>query len=186
MNELTAYREQIDSLVTMLTAQIAEVPDAILYRRTGPSQNPIGFIYWHILRIWDLDHSLRTGTNPLNDSLWHRGDFSTKADYKPDGLGLRGLGMGVGYSDAEVDGVRIPREVLTEYQATLVAATNAYLDSATDESIRAERPSPLNPSQTMTAASRLQHTVSHSYHHLGEIRFIKGTFGITDPTYPKQ
>ena len=112
MNEITAYREQIDGLDTMLTAQIAEVPDAILYRRTGPSQNPIGFIYWHILRIWDLDHSLRTGTNPLTDDLWHRHDFAAKADYSPDGLGLRGLGMGIGYTDAQVDGVRIPRELL--------------------------------------------------------------------------
>jgi hypothetical protein len=185
LNEITAYREQIDGLVTMLTAQIAEVPDDILYRRSGPPQNPVGFIYWHILRIWDLDHSLCTGTNPLTDDLWHRHDFSTRADYTPDGLGLRGLGMGVGYSDAEVDAVRIPRDVLTEYQSTLVAATNDYLDSADDATIRAERPSPLSPGATMTAAQRLQHTISHSYHHLGEIRFIKGTFGITDPTYPK-
>ena len=185
MNEITAYREQIADMVTMLTNQVAEVPDEVLYKRPGVSQNPIGFIYWHILRIWDLDHSLRTGTNPLKDDLWHREDFATKTGYTPDGLGLRGLGMGVGYSDAEVDGVRISRDLLAEYLAVLVAATNAYLDSADDESLRAERPSPLSPGSTMNSASRLQHTVSHSYHHLGEIRFIKGTFGITDPTYPK-
>lgn len=186
MSEITAYREQIAGMLTMLDAQIAETPDDRLYQRPGPSQNPIGFIYWHILRIWDLDVCLYTGKNPLKDDIWHRDDFSAKAEYTPDGLGLRGLGMGVGYSDAEVDAVRIPRAVLADYKAQLIAATDAYLDSVDDAAIRAERPSPLNPAQTLTSAARLQHTVSHSYHHLGEIRFIKGIFGFTDPTYPKR
>ena len=185
MNEITAYREQIAGMIDMLNAQIAETPEDKLYERPGPSQNPVGFIYWHILRIWDLDVCLCTGKNPLKEGIWQRDGFSAKADYNPEGLGLRGLGMGVGYSDAEVDGVRVPRAVLAEYQAQLLAATNAYLDSTDEAAVRAERPSLLNPAQTLTSAMRLQHTVAHSYHHLGEIRFIKGTFGITDPTYPK-
>lgn len=185
MSEITAYREQIAGMVAMLDAQIAEVPDDKLYQRPGPSQNPVGFIYWHILRIWDLDLCLYHGRNPLKDDIWHRDDFAAQAGYNPDGIGLRGLGMGVGYSDAEVDAVRVSRPVLGSYEAALVAATNAYLDSTDEATIRAERPSLLSPGQTLTVASRIQHTIAHSYHHLGEIRFVKGTFGMTDPTYPK-
>ena len=185
MSEITAYREQIADMIAMLDAQLAETPDDKLYQRPGPSQNPVGFISWHILRIWDLDICLLNQTNPLKDDIWHRDDFSAKSGYTPDGLGLRGLGMGVGYSDAEVDGVRVPRAILTDYQAALIAATNAFLDAADAAAIRTERPSPMNPAQPLTSAMRLQHIVSHSYHHLGEIRFIKGTFGISDPTYPK-
>lgn len=185
MSEITAYREQIADMLTMLDAQIAEVPDEKLYLRPGPSQNPVGFIYWHILRIWDLDVCLCTGRNPLQDGIWQREEFAAKSGYTPDGLGLRGLGMGVGYTDAEVDGVNVSRAVLADYRASLAAATEAYLAATDEAAIRAERPSPLSPGQTLTSAKRMQHTVSHSYHHLGEIRFIKGTFGITDPTYPK-
>lgn len=186
MSEITAYREQIADMLTMLDTQIAEVPDETLYQRPGPSQNPIGFIYWHILRIWDLDHCLCTGRNPLTDGIWQREEYSAESGYDPTGLGLRGLGMGVGYSDAEVDGVNVPRAILAEYRAKLAAATDAYLDSVDEAAIRAERPSPLGPGQTLTSAKRMQHTVSHSYHHLGEIRFVKGIFGMTDTTYPKQ
>ncbi len=185
MNEITAYRELIDGMVTMFDAQLAETPDDKLYQRPGPSQNPPGFIFWHILRIWDLDNCLLNNTNPLKDDIWHRDDFSTQAGYNPDGLGLRGLGMGVGYNDAEVDAMQVPREILTTYKDQLVAATNAFLDAADEESIRAERPSPINPAEKLTSAMRLQHTVTHSYHHIGEIRFIKGIFGISDPSYPK-
>ncbi len=185
MSEITAYREQIADMVTMRDAQLAETPDDKLYQRPGPSQNPPGFLFWHILRIWDLDVCLLNQTNPLQDDIWHRDDYSTKANYIPDGLGLRGLGMGVGYSDAEVDGVQVSRAILADYKAQLVAATNAFLDGTNEAAIRAERPSPLNPAQTLTSAMRLQHIIAHSYHHLGEIRFIKGTFGISDPTYPK-
>src|SRR6478672_7326712 len=116
----------------MFDAQFAETPDDKLYQRPGPSQNPTGFIFWHILRIWDLDICLLNQTNPLKDDIWHRDDYATKAGYKPDGHGLRGLGMVVGYTDAEVDGVRVSRYVLTDYKAQLVAATNAFLDAADD------------------------------------------------------
>lgn len=185
MREAEIYREQIAAMAAFLEAQVAEVPDDIFYHRPGPKLNPAGFLHWHILRIWDLDLSLVRQT-PLAEDVWHRGNFAARADYNPDGLGLRGLGMGVGYTDEEVDGVRVPREVLRDYQQQLLAETTDYLAAADDAAIRAERPSPLGAGQQLTSAARLQHIVAHSHMHIGEIRFGKGMHGITDPTYPKK
>ncbi len=65
--------------------------------------NPVGWNYWHALRVWDLDLNwLIKGQKPDEDA-WHRGEFTARSGYDPDGIGLRGSGIGLGYSDAEVD-----------------------------------------------------------------------------------
>jgi hypothetical protein len=184
VREADIYREQIDALSTMLNAQIAEFPDGLLYTRPGPSRNNVGFIYWHLLRIWDLDLSQCKGT-PYAEDVWHRGEYAAESGYNPDGLGLRGLGMGVGYTDAEVDAVAISRALLNDYHEHLLAETRAYLDGADDEALRTPHPLAANPDQQVRSADRLQHTIAHSYNHVGELRFVKGSLGFPDPTYPR-
>lgn len=184
VREAEVYREQIDAMSTMLIAQIAEVPDDLLYTRPGPSRNNIGFIYWHLLRIWDLDLSFCKGT-PLAEDVWHRGEYAAESGYNPDGLGLRGLGMGVGYTDAEVDAVAVPRAILSDYHQHLLAEMTAYLAGADDEALRTPHPSPADPTQQIRSTDRLQHTIAHSYNHVGELRFVKGALGFPDPSYPR-
>jgi hypothetical protein len=185
VREADVYREQIEGLSTLLEAQVAEIPDDLLYMRPGPSRNNAGFLYWHILRIWDLDLSFCKGT-PLAEDAWHRGEYAAESGYNPDGLGLRGLGMGVGYTDAEVDAVAIGRRFLGDYQRQLLAETTAYLADADDAALRTPRPSPSNPNQQVTSAERLQHLIAHSYNHVGELRYVKGTLGFPDPSYPRE
>lgn len=184
MNEGQIYQEQIDTLSAQLKAEFDGLDADLLYKRPGPSVNTAGFLYWHILRIWDLDlnHIIR-GQSPDEDA-WHRGDYSTKSGYNPDGNGLERLpGMGLGYSDAEVDAVSVPLDVLNEYHDQLSAETSAYL-GASNGQLRDEINRPPRP--PLTAAQRIQHLIGHSYGHLGDIRFAKGLLGHTDATYPKK
>lgn len=184
MREAEIYREQIAGMATLVAEQVAEVPADLLYTRPGPGRNNVGFLYWHLLRVWDLDLSFCSGISFAED-VWHRGDYAGKSGYNPDGLGLRGLGMGVGYSDAEVDAVAIPADILDAYRRDLLDATTAYLAATDDAAIREARPWPANPSQQVRPADRLQHLIAHSYNHIGELRYVKGTLGFPDPSYPK-
>lgn len=186
MKESQIYREQLDTLTSEIKAELANLEPELLYKRPAPSANNPGFLYWHILRIWDLDLNHRVNRQDAADDAWHRGGYTKKSGYNPDEKGPERLrGMGLGYSDADVDELNIPLDILTAYHDQLSTETNAYLDSATNDDIRAEFSIPTRAG-TMTAADRFQHLIGHSYGHLGDIRFAKGLLGHTDATYPKK
>ena len=185
MNEATAYREMIQTASDAIASRVASVPDDKLHERPGPSLNPVGWNYWHALRIWDLDFNwLIKGQNPAEDA-WHRGDFTAKSGYNPDGTGLRVTGVGFGQSDAEVDELAvIEKSVLDEYREMLLAETLSYLESADDDEIRRMVPRVLNPNEKTSVAAQLQHTITHIWNHTGELSYAKGMLGMTDGTYP--
>lgn len=185
MREGEIYLEQLNFLSTFLEGHLAEVPDDKFYQRPLEHMNPIGFIYWHLLRLWDYDLCIAKEI-PLTEGIWYTGNYVDKGGYNPEGIGLRGGGMGMGYTDADVDAMRIPREVLSDYHQQILQQAQAFLPTVADETLRAERPHPIFEGQMITATERCQHTIAHSYMHIGEIRFIKGIFGMSDPSYPKQ
>jgi hypothetical protein len=183
LSEVEIYLTQIRSASEFLTKQVEEVPEEILYERPGPSLNTVGWNYFHILRVWDADLNwLAKGQDPLEDA-WHRGGFTEKADYNPDGKGGRGAGLGFGYTDAEVDELQvIPVSTLHDYHERLLSETDEYLTSSDDAEMQREMETPFGSSDT--PAGRMQHTIGHSWNHIGELRFIKGMHGYYDGTYP--
>ena len=184
MNEATAYREMIENTSSALRARIEEVPDDKLHQRPGPGLNPVGWNYWHALRVWDLDINWRINGQAQAEDAWHRGDFTAKSGYNPDGKGLRATGIGLGYSDAEVDELEvISASVLLAYHDLLLAETLSYLDGAGDDELRRTLAGAGNTPDTNVAA-RLQHLVSHTWGHIGELSYAKGMLGMTDGTYP--
>ncbi len=179
------YLAQIKSLSDFVSGQVSDIPEDLFQKRPGPSLNPIAFSYFHLLRVWDLDLNwIVKGLGPQHDA-WHRGGFSEKAGYSPDGKGMRGMGIGTGYTDADVDEMKISRAVLEDYQRQLMAETEEYLNNADDAELNREVASlPSNPNQPASCAQRLQHTISHGWSHTGELRFAKGMLGFHDPSYP--
>lgn len=181
MSESSTYNEQITAMASMLAQQAGELDEPTLAERPGPALNPVGFIYWHILRVWDLDLNwLIRGQSPAEDA-WHRGGYSAELGYSPDGIGTAGMGIGTGYTDAEVDAVPCNAASLERYRQQLLDETQAYLAASPDTEINREF---AFRDQTTTVAARLQHTVSHSWNHIGEIRMTKGMLGYPDPTTP--
>jgi|GEM_PF-2773460 len=175
------YLEQIEAMSKLLGDQMAEIDDTLLRKRPGKYLNPPGFLYFHILRVWDLDINILIGGNdPANDA-WHRGGYTESMGYNPDGKGGRGLGIGFGYTDAEVDEVPYQLEPLQRYHAQLIEETRIYLNDANDEELNREIVAMGGPT---TTGARIQHVIAHSLNHIGELRMTKSMLGFHDPTTP--
>jgi hypothetical protein len=168
-----------------LALRLEGLPADKLHARPAAKCNPVGWNYWHALRVWDLDLNWMIKGQSREEDAWHRGDFSAKSGYNPDGIGLRGTGIGLGYSDAEVDALGvIGADILKEYQDMLLAETMSHLDGADAAELRRAIPGMVNPSDETPVATRLQHLVTHTWNHIGELSYAKGMLGMTDATYP--
>lgn len=181
MAQRDVYIEQIQSLSELLDSQISELDDTLLNTRPGPILNPLGFIYFHILRIWDLDINVLVKDGKPAEDAWHRGDYADEMGYNPDGKGGRGMGIGFGYTDAEVDEVPYRLEPLKRYHAHVLTETLAYLNDANDEELNRGITAMGQPS---TTGARIQHIIAHSWNHTGELRMTKSLLGFHDPTTP--
>ena len=175
MSELESYRTMIGFATADLEEVVTTIPDDVFGMRPVPGANPASFVYFHVLRHWDRDITVRIqGTDPAQDA-WHRGGFTEITGYNPDGKGDPGIGTGYGYSQAEVDEVTADKASLLHYHRTLKDQTDALLSSLDDASLRIPRPSP--SASTLTTAGRLQHLIAHTYLHIGDIEYIKGLIG---------
>lgn len=182
MSELQSYRSMIEFSHNDLWASISTVDDAAFTRRPTPTGNPISFIYFHVLRHWDRDLNVRILGSESEQDAWHRGDFAAKSGYDPMGKGFNGMGTGYGYTAEDVDGVTASRAALMEYQQMLMKETLALVDSLDDAGLPVERPSPSGA--VLTTAGRLQHLITHTYIHVGDIEYIKGLLGVPNVDVP--
>lgn len=181
MAQRDAYIEQVTSLSDMLNNQVSALDDTLLRTRPGQYLNPPGFIYFHILRVWDADINVLVNGQKHSDDAWHRGDYAGAMGYNPDGKGGRGMGIGFGYTDAEVDEVPYQLEPLKRYHQQLLAETLSYLNDANDEELARGITALGQPS---TTGARVQHAIAHSWNHTGELRMTKSMLGFHDPTTP--
>jgi hypothetical protein len=184
MNEASIYLIQFQNFSDSLLGEIDRVPDHLFNRRPGPHLNPVGWNYFHLLRIWDLDLNWLCRGQDRDEDAWHRGGFTEKSGYNPVGKGWRGRGVGYGYTDDEVDELNVTAAVLKQYHDLLLADTETYLSRASDEEMQRQAPSVLNPDETKPTAVQIRHIVGHSYGHIGEIRYAMGMFGLHDHSYP--
>lgn len=181
MNEI--YLGQISEMSSFLENQVSELDDELASRRPASTLNPAGFIYWHVLRIWDLDLNVIIGGRAPTEDAWHRGGFQDELGYVSDGKGGRGMGLGFGYSDTEVDEVPYRLDVIRQYHQQLLDETSAYLANASDDELSRDIQASGQPS---TPAKRLEHTIGHSWNHIGELRMTKSLLGFHDPSTPKR
>lgn len=184
MNEAEIYQQQFQAMIDNLNVMVADVPDDEMFKRPGPHLNPVGWNYWHLLRIWDLDLNCIAKGQPLDGDAWHRGGYTEKSGYNPDGKGRAGLGLGVGYSDAEVDEMNFSSAILNAYQQQLEAETEEFLSNASAEDFERALESPSRPGEPTSVRIRMQHAIGHCWNHIGELRYAKGVLGRPDATYP--
>lgn len=175
------YLEQISAMSDALAKFVEDLSDEQLATRPGPYLNPPGFIYFHLLRVWDLDLNVIINGRPIEQDAWHRGSYSDDLGYSPDGKGGGGLGLGFGFTDHDVNEVPYRMEPLRRYHQQLMDETRALLDGASDQDIEREVRFRDN---MVTVGARLQHTVAHCWNHTGELRMTKSMLGFHDPTTP--
>jgi DinB superfamily len=182
MDEAANYAQQISDMSKMLTTVLSGVSDAKLQERPALTLNPTGFICFHLLRVWDYDLNMLIQGRPGEQDAWHRGGIGELAGYEPLGKGGGGRGIGFGYTDAEVDEVAYRTDWLGAYQALLMEETQAYLSTADETELQREFSA--GATGVATPTLRLQHTVAHSWNHIGEMRMTKSMIGFPDPTTP--
>lgn len=181
MNAQDVYISMFRMMTDEINGMFDDVPDVLLYERPGPSLNPIGWNYWHLLRIWDMELNSIIGGKEPSEQTWYRGGFVEKSGYNPEGKGGRGGGTGMGYTDAEVDEVQIPLEVIQEYQRQLQAETESYLQSADDAELN--RVVPFWAGE-ITCGKMIEQAIRNGWMHYGEMRYAKGMLGRPDASYP--
>jgi hypothetical protein len=177
---LALIRETADTLERIAV----EVPAEQFNHRPGPHLNPVSWNYFHLLRVWDFYLNRECREMPYDEDAWHRGDFTERSGYRPDGKGRRGLGIGFGYTDDEVDEIQIAPAILVEYLRMLMHETEAFLADVSEDELRRVTHSAIHPGQTSTVAQRMQDLVLHSCSHAGEMRYAMGVLGWRDPSYP--
>ncbi len=180
MNAQEAYISMFRTMTDEINGMLAEVPAEDLYRRPGPSQNPVGWNYWHLLRIWDNELHSIIGGKELREQTWFRGGYAEKSGYDPAGKGGRGSGTGMGYTDAEVDEVQIPLSVIQEYQRQLQDETEAYLRGADEAELN--RVVPFWAGE-ITCGKMIEQAIRNGWMHYGEMRYAKGILGYPDASY---
>jgi hypothetical protein len=183
MKEIEVYRAMIGQAGDQLKQTVDDIDMSRFGERPDSHLNPASFIYFHVLRHWDRDVNVLSRGQAPDADLWHRAGIGDDMHYHPLGTGLRGLGTGIGYSDAEVDAVPANRISLARYQQLLHDETMSYLDELDESEIHDEMTSEYLPGVTYTIAARLQHLIIHTSHHTGDMAYVKGMLGQPDPTY---
>lgn len=177
MNEIEVYRAMIAQADELLTQTVDGIDDTVFGKRPGPGLNPASFIYFHVLRHWDRDINVLSRGQALDGDLWHRAGIGDEMNYHPVGTGMRGLGTGMGYNDAEVDAVPADRATLAKYHRLLREETEAYLNELDESQLHVEKTSEYLPGMTYDVAARLQHLVVHTAHHTGDMAYVGGMLG---------
>jgi hypothetical protein len=162
--------EYVQASITELHgAMIGDVKDLSREQLTwkpAPKANPIGFLFWHLMRTED---------NMINNlqglpSVWETGKWYEK-------LGLDVKAQGTGFTEPDVDKVAaLPIADVIAYAERVGQRTADYLKSI-DERRLDVAPNPARPNWTIGMMLR-NFIVSHGWWHLGEIRYIKGLQGM--------
>jgi hypothetical protein len=186
VDQREVLRELVGQSSAKLRRAASGVPDELFGKRPGPSLNPIGFIYFHVLRSWDEDLNVQCRGSAPDDDAWHGAGLSDELDYEPLGRGAGGRGVGVGFNDAEVDAVPKRFDVLSRYHDLLDEEMLAYVETVTTDEFHRERESKHAHGRlgAFSAASIMRMVILHHAEHSGDIKFIKGMLGMPDATYP--
>jgi hypothetical protein len=152
--------------------------DGRLAERPGPNLNPAGFIYWHILRVWDADLRDIRGI----DDIWAREGYTATLGYQPvtrHGDDGAEYSDGYGYTDADVDAIPYQLDMLNRYLQLLVDETLVYLEGADETELERSVPVPYRD-EPCTPSELMEHTILHSAYHIGELQITGGLLGLRD------
>ena len=167
-------REAYQRAYAAVKTEIEGLTPEQLVWRPQPDANCIAFIAWHIARVGDVFFSQRLLHQP---EVWFSGGWEARTGLQVGGAGLRGLGMGTGFSDEQAGDM--PKLPAADYQAYLDAVAKTIdgffegLDAdALDRTYTAEN----WPDAKLLPI--LFQVLNHAHTHRGEIGYIKGLQGI--------
>jgi hypothetical protein len=141
--------------------------------RPDAEANNIGVTVWHMARWLDVITVQVLSNKPADQELWHTRGWAKKTGYDPRGIGYKGLGVVMGYTQAEVKAIPIlsADELLAYFDQTCAALCD-HLRHATPPGALHQPPLPESGRQR-TAYQSLKPILQGCFGHVGEIEALK-------------
>jgi len=134
--------------------------------KPAPNTNPIGFLFWHLIRTED---------NMINGiqgkpTIWESEKWNEK-------LGMDARAQGTGFEEPDVDKVAaLPLSEVIAYAERVTGSIEDYIKSLDDAGLD-RAPNPERPRWTVGMMLR-NFVIAHGWWHLGEIKYLKGMQGM--------
>ena len=127
----------------------------------------IAWCLWHTARVEDLIINMRSqGKAPIWNEEWA----------KRTGLPFEGFGTNMSDDDAQAIHIK-DMAAFAEYQEAVWAATDKFLDTATEADLNRELPTQGGGTETVAEGIQL-HMLGHFNGHRGEINLLRGMQGM--------
>jgi len=147
---------------------------ACMVFQPDPEANNITITIWHMARIFDVFLTQLVKGLSAEQELWMSGNWAAQTGYDPRGIGSRGWGALIGYSQEEVSAVPLlDKEQSLDYLEAVYDSTNDTLANTTIEEL--EQPAPGFEGK-YTKYQCLQMALMDNVRHLGEIFAIESSW----------
>ena len=158
--------ESVVSLNNTIMDDVKELTTQQLAWKPAPKANPIGFIFWHFVRVEDNAIHGYQG----EPSIWENEKWYEK-------LGMDIKATGSGFEEPEADKVAaLPLSRLMAYAEHVTKSAADYLKTLQDTELD-RAPDPNRPRLTMAVSLRA-FVIGHGWWHIGEIKYLKGMQGM--------
>ena len=166
MKAVDFIQESVSGLNSTIIDDVKELTPGQLAWKPAPTANPIGFIFWHFMRIED---NIIQGFQS-KPSIWESEKWYEK-------LGIDAKASGTGFDEEQVDKIAaLSLPELVEYAQHVAKSAADYLDSL-EESELDHTPDPNRPRRTIAVTLRA-FVIAHGWWHDGEIKYLKGMQGM--------
>ena len=172
MNDIEMLVDWIQDLASNVCAEVAPLSAEDLAWQPDAEANNIGVTVWHMARWLDVITVQVLSNKPADEELWHTRGWMKKTGYDPRGIGYKGLGVVMGYTQAEVKAIPVlSADELLAYFDQTCAALYDQLRALPPDALH-QLPSPQS-SQQRTAYQSLKPILQGCFGHVGEIEALK-------------
>ncbi len=172
MNDVELLVDWIQDLAGSVRAEVAPLSAKELAWQPDPEANNIGVTVWHMARWLDVITTQVLDGQAPEAELWHTRGWMENTGYDPRGIGYKGLGVVMGYTQAEVEAIPVlSADGLLTYFDQTCAAMCDYLRALPPDALH-QVPAP-ESGRRRTAYQSLKPIVQGCFGHVGEIEALK-------------
>ncbi len=155
--------DAFDRVHSTVQATLDGLTDAQLTTRPGPGANTIAWLVWHLVRVQD-DHVAEVAGR---EQIWTDGGFAARF-----GLDLDDAETGYGFSDKQVDAVRVSAADLAAYASSVNDRTTSYLAGLREGDLDTIVDDTWDP--PVTLGVRLVSVLNDDLQHAGQASYVRG------------
>ena len=169
MNIADFVAESVAGLNSALIDDVKELTQNQAEWKPAAGANPIGFIFWHFMRVQDdMVHGFEGSPTVWESEKWY------------EKLGMEAADTGMGFDAARVEKMAVtPLAELVAYAGRVSEDSEGYFKSLDEAGLDAA-PNPDRPRRTILKTVRA-FLIAHGWWHDGEIKYIRGMQGMPFP-----